>query len=259
MTPDEHVTDATPATYKDQMDRATTQPLSLRVRLSPQIASASRFVGRHRVLLAVAVVVLLGGGGAVGAIFVSGSSYVATRPIGAALVKSRVVGSGGFPYHHHRVLVQIGVPTRVNFVPGASFAIAVIVTNKAGAAVTVEQARAIVWRRSPLRQIGTRLLAYKPFVCPPGASCPYIDPIGEPPYGTAERPVPLTVAPGHQALAQLHFKFNPCSPVAGRSAPTTKRVIVVYRTPDGTSVRQRLALGDSTPRLTRIPSTSACR
>jgi hypothetical protein len=209
------------------------------------------------VLFAVAVVVVLGGGGAAGAILASGSSYVATRPIGAALAKSPVVGSAGLPYHGHQVLVQIGVPTRVNFVPAATFAIAVIVTNKAGAPITVEQARATVSRRSPLHQIGTRLIAYKPFVCPPGASCPYIDPIGEPPYG-AERPVPLTVAPGHQALAQLHFQFNPCSPVGGASAPTTKRVTVVYRTPDGTIVRQRLALGDSTPQLTRISQARVC-
>jgi len=239
------------------MDGATAQPLSLRLRLRPQIAAARRFVGRHRVLLAVAVVVVLGGGGAAGAILASGPSYVATRPIGAALVKSPVVGSGGVPYHRQRVLIQIGVPTIVNFVPGATFAIAVIVTNKAGAPITLERAHAVVSRRSPLHQIGTRLIAYKPIVCPPGASCPFRDPIGNPPYG-AERPVPLTVAPGHEALAQLNLQFSNCSPVAGASAPTTKRVTVVYRTPDGTTVQEQLALGDSTPRLTRIRSANAC-
>ncbi len=238
------------------MEGATAQPWTLRLRSRPQVVAARRFARRHRVLLAVAVVVVLGGGGAAGAILASGSSYVATRPIGAALVKSRIVGAGGLPYHRRRVLVQIGVPTIVNFVPGATFAIAVIVTNKAAAPITLERTEALLSRRSPLRQIGTRLIAYKPFVCPPGASCPFIDPIGRPPYG-AERPVPLTVAPGHAVLAQLNLQFRNCSPVAG-GAPATKRVTVVYRTPDGTTVQQRLALGDSTPQLTRIRRANAC-
>jgi hypothetical protein len=257
MTPEERVTDASPASYKGQVDTATPQPLSVRVRVGSRIAAAKRYAGRHRVLLAAAVVVLCGGGAA-GAILASGSSYVATRPIGAALVKSPVVGSAASPYHRRRVLVQIATPTILNFVPGATFAIAVIVTNKASASITLERTRAVLSRRTPLRQIGTRLIAWKPFVCPPGAFCPAIDPIGDPPYGTAERPVPLTVAPGHEALAQLHFQFRDCSPVAGASAPTTKRVTVVYRTPDGTTIRQRLALGVSTPQLTRIPRANAC-
>jgi hypothetical protein len=157
------------------------------------------------------------------------------------------------------VLVQIGTPTILRFVPGATFAIAVIVTNKAGAPIKLERTRAVLSRRSPLRQIGTRLIAYKPAVCPPRASCPFIVPIGNPPYGTAERPVPLTVAPGHTALAQLHFRFNPCTPQVGGSVPTTKSVIVMYRTPDGSIVRQRLALGHSTPKLAHISPARLCR
>ena len=141
-----------------------------------------------------------------------------------------------------QVLVQTGVPTVLRFVPGATFAIAVIVTNKSAAPITLERSQAVLSHRSPMRQIGTRLSAYKPFVCPPGAMCPYIDPIGQPPYGTAERPVPLTVAPGDKTLAQLHFRFNACTPQVGGSVPTTKRVIVMYRTPDGSIVHQRLPL-----------------
>jgi hypothetical protein len=157
------------------------------------------------------------------------------------------------------VLVQIGVPTILHFVPGATFAIAVIVTNKAGAPITLARTRAVLSRRSPLRQIGTRLIAYKPPVCPPNAHCPFYDPIGNPPYSTAERPVPLTVAPGHTALAQLHFRFNPCTPQVGGSVPTTKSVIVMYRTPDGSIVHQRLALGHSTPKLAHISPARLCR
>jgi hypothetical protein len=240
------------------MDGATAHPLSRRLSFRPRISSARLFAARHRVLLAVVALAIIGGGGAARALLGSGSSYAATRPIGAALVKSPLVGAGS-TYRRHQVLVQIGVPTILRFVPGATFAIAVIMTNKAGAPITLERTRAVLSRRSPLRQIGTRLIAYKPPVCPPNASCPFYDPIGNPPYGTAERPVPLTVAPGHTALAQLHFLFNPCTPQVGGSVPTTKSVIVMYRTPDGSIVHQRLALGHSTPKLAHISPARLCR
>ena len=147
-------------------------------------------------------VVLVCGGGAAGGILASGSSssYVATRPIGSALVKSPLVGAAET---HGRALVQLGVPTILHFVPGATFAIAVIVTNKAAAPISLERAQVTVPRHSPLHQIGTRLVAFKPFVCPPGALCPANDPIGPGPYGVAARPIPLSVAPGQLALAQV--------------------------------------------------------
>lgn len=229
------------------------QALSLRPGFGSPIAAARRYARRHRVLLAAAVV-LVGGGAAAGAILTSGSSYAATRPIGAALVKSPLVGSAST---HPGVIVQIGVPTIVHFVPRATFAIAVIVTNRASAPITLEQARAVLSHRSPLHQIGAGLFAFKPFVCPPGASCPFIDPIGRPPYG-AERPAAVSVAPGQQALARLDFRFNNCRSAAARRAPTTNRVVVVYRTPAGERVRQRLALGDSRPRLTPIARAKLC-
>lgn len=155
--------------------------------------------------------------------------------------------------------MQIGVPTILRFIPGASFAVAVIVTNKSGAPITLERARAIVLRHSPLRQIGTRLTAFKPFVCPPGASCPFIDPIGPGPYGVPARPLPLMVAPGKEALAQLHFKFAPCWSRTFRKGATVRRVTLLYRSPGGTAIHQRLRLGDSVPKLTDTPARPTCR
>lgn len=248
------VTNASPAAYKRLMDGVTAHPLSHSFR--PRVAAARVFAARHRVLLAVVALAVIGGGGAARAFLGSGSSYAATRPIGAALVKSRLVGAGS-TYRRHQVLVQIGVPTILRFVPSATFAIAVIVTNKAGAPITLERSLAVLSRGSPLRQIGTRLIAYKPVVC--RGLCPFIDPIGKPPYGDAERPVPLTVAPGDKALAQLHFRFSRCTRQVGGSVPTTKSVIVVYRTPDGSIVHQRLALGDSTPKLAHISPARLCQ
>lgn len=249
------MTKAVSAAYKGPMDGAAAHPLSRRLGLRPRISAAWQLAARHRVLLAVVVLAIIGGGGAATALLGSGSSYVASRPIGAALVKSPLVGAGS-TYRRHQVLVQTGVPTILRFVPGATFAIAVIVTNKAATPITLERSQAVISHRSPMRQIGTRLIAYKPVVC--RGLCPYIDPIGKPPYGTAERPVPLTVAPGDKALAQLHFRFNVCAPQVGGSVPTTKRVIVVYRSPDGSVVHQRLPLGDSTPKLAHIARARLC-
>jgi hypothetical protein len=240
------------------MDGASSaQPASTRPGFGSLTAAARQYARRHRVLLCVVVVVVVvGGGAAAGAILSLGSSYVATRPIGAALVKSPLVGAGET---HGRALVQIGVPTIVRFIPRAAFALAVIVTNKAGAPITLERARAILPRQSPLRQIGTRLTAFKPFVCPPGALCPFIDPIGPGPYGVAARPLPLTVEPGHQGLAQLHFQFAPCWSKTFRKGAAVRKVTLLYRSPSGTAIRQRLRLGDSVPKLTGIPAQPTCR
>ena len=237
------------------MDGARSAQLSpIRPALGPLIGRARRGARRHPLLLAVAVVAA-GGGGAAGAILSSGSAYVATRPLDAALVKSPLVGSAST---RPGVVVQIGVPTIVHVVPGATFAIAVIVANRARAPITLERARALLPLHSPLRQIGTRLIAFKPSVCPPGANCPFRDPIGEPPYG-AERPVPLSLAPGQEALAQLHFRFVPCWSKALRAAATVRKVTLVYRTPGDAAFSQRIRLGDSTPKLTDLPTRPTCR
>jgi hypothetical protein len=251
------VTKAPSAAYNSQMDGArSAQPLSPRPGFGSLNAAARQYARRHRVLLAVVVAVVVGGGAAAGAILLSGSSYVASRPIGAALVKSPLVGAG---QTQGRALVQIGVPTIVRFIPRRTFAIAVIVTNKAGAPITLERASAILPRYSPLHQIGTRLIAFKPFVCPPGGLCAATDPIGPGPYGVPARPLPLTVAPGHEALAQLHFQFAPCWSKTFPRGATVPRVKLLYRGPDGTAIRQRLRLGDSVPKLTGIPARPTCR
>lgn len=236
---------------------ASTQPTPLLPRLVRPISATRRLASQHRVLLAVAVLVV-GGGGAAGGILAwgsSGSSYVATRPIRAALVKSPLVGAGET---HGRALVQLGVPTILRYVPGATFAIAVIVTNRAAAPITLQGAVAVPPRHSPLRQIGTRLIAFKPFVCPPGSLCPFHDPIGPGPYGVPARPLPLSVAPGHEAIAQLHFRFASCWSKSLRVRAMPRRVTVAYRTPSGALIHELLPLGDSSPQLTGSPGLVRC-
>jgi len=234
-------------------DTASAQSLPQRFRVGLLVGAAREYVGRHRVLLAV-VVVVVGGGAAAGGILATRSSYVATRPIQAALVRS-FGGAGSTQYP--RVLVQGGIPTIVRFVPHATFATSVWLRNKAGAPVTLERVRAVLPARAPLRQIGNRLFASQPFVCHSG-SCPYVDPIGSPPFGAAERPVPLTVAPGHWALARLDFQFAACTSKPQQRG-TTRGITVVYRAPDGTLIHQHVPLGNSTPRLSGIPQRATCR
>ena len=155
--------------------------------------------------------------------------------------------------------MQLGVPTILRFDPGATFAIAVIVTNRAGAPITLERARVMLPRHSPLHQIGTRLVAFTPFVCPPGANCPFRDPIGPGPYGVAARPISLGVAPGHMALAQLHFQLATCWSKALRARAMPRTVAVTYRNPGDGVIRQRLRLGASAPQLTGVPARPTCR
>ena len=230
------------------------QPSSLQLRLGPLIAAARRQARRHAVLLAAAVVAV-GGGGVAARILTSGSSHAPTRSIEAALVRSPYVAAG---QGHGHPVVQGGIPTILRFVPGATFAIAVVVTNKAGAPITLQRAQAILPPNSPLRQIGTRLLAFKPFVCPTGAMCPLYEPLGPGPYGVSVRPLPLGVAPGSEALAQLHFQFVPCWSKTLRAGATVRRVTIAYRSPDGTVIRQHLRLGDSIPQLTGTPTRPTC-
>ena len=232
------------------------QPLSPASSLGSRCAATWRYARRHRILLVVGATAVVVGAVAAGVLLRSGSPYVARRPINAGLVKSPLVGAAqgtGGP------LLQIGVPTIVRFVPRGTFAIAVIVTNKAAAPITLERATAILPRHSALHQIGTRLVAFKPPVCPRGAHCPFWNPIGPGPYGVAASPVPLTVAPGHSALAQLNFQLAPCWSNTVRASATARSVTVVYRSPDGTAVRQRLGLGDSIPKLTGVPARRTCR
>jgi hypothetical protein len=223
--------------------------------LDALMAEAKRRMRRRRVLIA-AVVVLLVGAGAAGGIVASGTWSGSSRPIGSALVKSPLFGAG---QTHGRALVQLGVPTIVRFVPGATFAIAVIVTNKAAAPIILQRARVILPRHSPLRQIGTRLIAFKPIVCLPGESCPYHDPIGPGPYGVAARPLPLSVAPGHEALAQVHLQLASCWSNTLRTGAMPRTIKVAYRSPNGTVIHQLLQLGDSTPQLTGVPARPTCR
>jgi hypothetical protein len=233
----------------------STQPTSRRPGYGELIFATKRRARQHKVLVAVAVIVV-GGGGAAGGILASGTPYAATRPMGAALVKSPLFGAG---QTHGRALVQLGVPTILRFAPGATFAIAVIVTNRAAAPITLQRARVILPGRSPLRQIGTRLIPFKPIVCPPGEGCPYHDPIGPGPYGVAARPVPLSVAPGHEVLAQVHFQLASCWSKALRARAMPRKINVVYRSTNGKVIHQLLQLGDSTPQLTGVPARPTCR
>jgi len=230
----------------------------LRFSLDPLIAEAKRRTRRRRFLL-VAAVIVVAAGGAAGWLLASGWSYVPSRPLEAALVGSEGAcgdASGGSPGG-----------CDVSFVPGKTFAMSVVVTNKAGAPITLEAARATVAHPSLLHQIGAGFTVFRRIPlgrCATG-SCPATFPSNPPPYGSVainpppygpEDPAPLGLAPGHQALAQLNFRFASCwnHPIPWR--PVVPGVTVVYRTSDGAAIHERLRRLGAAVQLT---GTSACR
>ena len=226
--------------------------------LDPLIAEAKRRTRRRRVML-VAAVIVVAVGGAAGWLLASGLSYVPSRPLDAALVPSD--GACGDAYGSSSGVCD------VRYVPRKIFAVSVVVTNKAAAPITLETARAVVAHPSMLHQIGAGLTVFKriPLDRCAFSSCPAINPGNPPPYGSvalnpppygSERPVPLSLAPGHQALAQLNFRFASCwnHPIPWR--PVVPRVTVVYRTMDGLAIHERLRRLAAAVQLT---GSSACR
>jgi hypothetical protein len=145
--------------------------------LDPLIAEAKRRTRRRRMLLPAAVIVVAASSAA-GWRLASGSSYVPSRPVGAALVPSD--GACG-----DALGSSTGV-CDVSYAPGKTFAVSVVVTNKAGAPITLEAARAVVAHPSPLRQIGAGFTVFTRIPlgrCAIG-SCPAVHPRNPPPYGS---------------------------------------------------------------------------
>jgi hypothetical protein len=217
------------------LDHVPRHPFSL----DPLIAEARRRARQRRALLVTAVLVAAGGAAA-GEVLTSTSSYAASRPLRAALARSPLLGASVAP----------------SFVPRATFGMSFVLTDEAGAAVALEDVRAVLPHPSPLRQIGIQLTAFEPVQCPGG--CPPGTPrFLSPPYGP-ERPAPLGLAPGQMALAQLNFRFVACwnKPLPWR--PVVRQVIARYLTSGGTVIHQRIALGMYSVGLTGM-NTSHCR
>ena len=202
----------------------TVHALRLPLLLNPLIAEAKRRA-RRRFVIAVAVF-LVTAAGTVATLVASSSSD--GRSLQDALVPS-VLGAP----HNNR---EGG--TRGNF------SIVLGLTNGARAPVSLERVHAVVNARSSLRQFATSFRLYKGPPCTltmapsgsPGHCSPYP---GFPlrPNG-GRQPVPLRVAPGREALAQLSFRFAGCMRRAMLESVSIQTMTVVYGLPNGTRIYQ---------------------
>jgi hypothetical protein len=196
-------------------------PLRLPFALDPVIAEAKR-ARQRRLLIAVAIVLVVGGVGA--AVIASNSSAVATgpRPTRSAFVASEFGQS----------LVQPSGPVGV-FAP--RFGISVVVGNGSAQPVTLERVRAVLSaRHSPVDQIGTRFTPWKQ-----AGSCARGDfPVCAVRPIAAQHPSPLRLAPGHQALVQLNFRLLTCTPRQVQETLSLEKLTAIYRLPNGTQIRQ---------------------
>jgi hypothetical protein len=119
----------------------------------------------------------------------------------------------------------------------------------------LERVRAVLTAHWPVGQIGER---FKPWNQAESCVQGFVIGCSTRPIA-AERPSPLRVAPGHQVLAQLNFRFLACSRREAQAALSVEKMTVVYRLPDGTRIRQHapFMLGNIEPgRFSRPRSPS---
>ena len=182
------------------------------------------------------------------------SASARVRPITAAIAKTRAGALGGNP----KTWVHRGSPIIVRFVPQARFAVGIVLVNRARQKVTLQRVRAIRPGLLPLLQIGTRITKHGLPSCDPHVLCLYpIRSLVSPPF-RAVRTVPRTLAPGHNRVVQLNFRFGACDAMQNGSAAPITRLLVTYRTHTGLLIHQRLALGNSTIRLAGIRKQNIC-
>jgi hypothetical protein len=221
----------------------TTHPLRFPFALDPLIAEAKRRARQRRFLVAVAVFVVVAAGSAA-ALIASSSSDV--MPLRAALAPSVLEA----PHNNREGDGRRG-----------HFSIVVGLTNGAREPVSLERVRAVVNARSSLKQFASSFRLYRPPVCPrapkggtPGLCIPS-NGFTLPPNG-ARPPAPLRVAPGHEALVQLSFRFAGCMKRAMLESVSMQKFTVVYRLPNGARIYQHPGLPLPRPAATAFGRSS---
>lgn len=210
----------------------TSHVLRLPASLDPLIAEAKRRARQRRVLVAVTGVVVVGVG--IGAAFVaSGSSNGASRLGPSNAVAVEPVGGN---------IEQPNGPNPPGADPGVfspRFGIGVVVANGSKEPIILERVDAVLHSWSPLGQIGARFKHWKPPTCvsPTGLPCTTFPITAERPI-SAERPTPLRVAPGHEALVQLNFRLLTCTRREAQEPISLLKLAVFYRLPNGTQIQQ---------------------
>lgn len=188
--------------------------------------------------LFVSVFALLLVGGAIGASLElrSASHFRATRSSSSAFAKDASTEAWGRPSW------GLNPFTELRFIPSAPFDVGVVLHNESSQPVTLTDVRAVSPRRSVVRQIGTRLLAFNPVCRTPSCPAPgFLDW-----RQRAVMPSALQVAPGKAAGVQLNFRFLGCTQARRGSTRDIKEIEVTYRDTAGAVIKQRVGLAYST-------------
>lgn len=163
----------------------------------------------------------------------------------AALALLGPVISGGYP-----AIGSSPAGVTLRYIPDQPFGIMVAVRNRGPHPILVRGVRVLEPPGTLVRQIGTRLQAWRPPRCTGNHSCPaYAPPFG--PF-TAARPKPLRVLPGKSFGAELDFRLGGCREVPFAAPTSPKKIDVIY---DGG--HQVLSLGAARP-LLRFPKPADC-
>ncbi|HJQ74770.1 MAG TPA: hypothetical protein VJ814_07785, partial [Gaiellaceae bacterium] len=134
---------------------------------------------------------------------------------------------------------------------GATFGLMLVIKNRTHRQLMLEDVRAVVPRRSFVRQLGTHLAPF--FQCKPYCSR---HAVMHGPFGV-QQPRTLHVRPLTSAQAQLNFAFAGCGALQTASTAPITRAVVTYRDPLGMVVHQTIALQSAQLAL-QSPRIVAC-
>lgn len=142
----------------------------------------------------------------------------------------------------------------LRFIPDARFAVGVLLENTSRGRLVVTGAEVLEPTRTLVHQIGTQFHPWRPFKCPPGASCPApVFPL----HARVAHPRPFAVAPGKDVGVELDFRLGSCAQIPGAGSTPISRLRVSFRTAGG-PIRQRvLALAGAELHL-RMPKPEDC-
>lgn len=178
-----------------------------------------------------------------------GSSFRATHPVTAPLVKEPLAeGAGVSGIGDH------GVETTVSYHAGAAFAVGFVLDNDSRSPIVVTRIRAVEPPRTLVRQVGSVMTLWDPPTC--HGLCPaYSFPISPSAIATD---APVELAPGKRLGVGLDFRLRPCSAVPRSQPSAPSRMEVTFHVPGGPSQRQFIELGGSRPYL-QFPSGCGVR
>lgn len=135
--------------------------------------------------------------------------------------------------------------------PGDTFGVLIVLRNQTDSRLTLEDVRPVVPSGSFVHSLGARLSPY--YKCHPYCTRHFVM---RGPYGV-ERALPVKVNAKKAAQAQLDFAIAGCGALKAASTEPITKAVLVYRDPQGATVRQTVGLESSQLQL-RLSGRTAC-